>query len=197
MLDSAERKMLYGFLSVLFRPPDEETLAIMEGVGETTFESVFPGLSAPPVPTLSELKFAHRHLFSDRPGGAPAPLCGSAYLDRPQSPGASTKLVASLYAGTGLDAGKSPEPPDYLPTELEFLFYLTEGEQQARAEETGTPPHRWVASQADFFHNFFFPWIGPFCDRIAADEKAHPFYLWAAELLRRFAEMEKGRLKAA
>lgn len=196
MLDSAERKMLYSFLSVLFRNPDEETLAVMGGVDEETFESVFPGLSAPPSTTLSELKFAHRHLFSDRPGGAPAPPYGSFYLDGPGKRTVSTELVASLYTGAGLGTEQSAEPADYLPTELEFLSYLTEGEQQSGAMDTGVSVYRWVASQADFFHNFFLPWIGPFCDRIGADEKAHPFYLWATELLRRFVEMEKQRLKA-
>lgn len=196
MLDSVERKMLYGFLSVLFRQPDEETLSLMEGVDETTFDSIFPGISPPPRTTLPELQFAYRHLFSDRPGGSPAPPYGTFYLDRPGERTVSRELVASLYTGAGLGTQESPEPPDYLPTELEFLSYLSEGEQQSRAIDTGVPPHRWVASQADFFHNFFFPWIYPFCDRIALDPKAHPFYLWAAELLRRFVETEQKRLKA-
>jgi TorA maturation chaperone TorD len=195
MFDAAERKMLYGLLSVLFRHPDEETLGIARDLDRAVLDPVFPGLPQFPPVTLEELERSYHEIFADRPGGAPAPPYGSVYLDKPGSAGASTRLVATIYASAGLDPGASPEPPDYLPTELEFLYYLSEGEQQSRAEDTGTPPHRWLASQADFFHNFFAPWIAPFCDRIAAAPTAHPFHRWAAELLRRFTELERQRLK--
>ena len=196
MLDPAERKLLYAFLSVLFRHPDEETLAAAQGVQEETFAALFPGLAVPPVPSLAELRAAYRQLFLDPDAGPPAPPYASAYLEKSGAGGALRQLIAGLYASAGLGTEQSPEPPDYLSTELEFLYYLTEGEEQSRQGRTEPPSRRWVASQADFFHNFFFPWIGPFCDRIAAQEKAEPFYRWAAELLRRFVEMEEKRLKA-
>ncbi len=197
MLEPAERKMLYAFLSVLFRHPDEQTLAAVAGVGPDTFVTVFPGLAAPPDIGLEALRDDYRSLFLGDPGASPAPPYGSAYLEQAGSAGYSRRLVANLYASAGLDTDNSPEPADYLPTELEFLYYLSEGEEQSRAATTDIPPQRWVASQADFFHNFFAPWIGPFCARIEAAEHASPFYRWAAELLRRFVESEKKRLQAA
>jgi TorA maturation chaperone TorD len=194
MLDPVERKMLYAFLSVLFRHPDDQTVAAASGVRDETFQSIFPGLAAPSVPTLGELQDGYRYLFLSPP--VVAPPYGSAYLDKPDSAGYSARLVANLYASAGLGMENSPESPDYLPSELEFLYYLTEGEEQSLARESGTPPHRWVASQADFFHNFFSPWITPFCARIEADAQALPFYQWSARLLRHFVEMERQRLKA-
>ncbi len=194
MLDPVERKMLYAFLSVLFRHPDEQTVAAASGVREETFESLFPGLAAPAVPALRELQDGYRYLFLSTP--AVAPPYGSAYLDKPDAIGYSARMVANLYASAGLEVENAPEPPDYLPSELEFLYYLTEGEEQSLARESGTPAHRWVASQADFFYNFFSPWIAPFCARIEADEKALPFYQWSARLLHHIVEMEQLRLKA-
>jgi len=195
VLDPGERKMLYAFLSVLFRHPDEQTMAAVEGVGPDTFTTVFPGLAAPPIVSLAELQDDYRHLFLGASGKPPAPPYGSVYLEKSGSEGHSTRIVANLYASAGLGTEESPEPPDYLATELEFLYYLTEGEEQSREERVAVPSHRWLASQADFFHNFFAPWIDPFCARIEADQPARPFYRWAAELLRRFVEAESQRLK--
>jgi TorA maturation chaperone TorD len=193
MLESSERKMLYAFLSMLFRRPDEETITSLQGVSGSTFDPVFPGLMAPPVPTLAELQEGYQFLFGDRSDGAPAPPYGSVYVE--SSLGVFTRFVSSFYASAGLDTGESPEPVDYLPTELEFLYYLTEGEEQSLAAAIDTPPQRWLKSQAEFLHGAVDPWVHSFCARINSEQNAHPFYRWAAELLCRFVEMEKARLQ--
>jgi putative dimethyl sulfoxide reductase chaperone len=195
MLDSSERKMLYAFLSMLFRRPDEETVATLQGVDGSTFEPVFPGLSAPPVPTLAELRDGYEYLFTERFGDAPAPPYGSVYLESSLNSGSFNRIVSTFYASAGLDTSASPEPGDYLPTELEFLYYLTEGEEQSLAQEIDIPPKRWLTSQAEFLHGALAPWVGTFCGRIHNEQAAHPFYRWAAELLSRFVEMEKERLQ--
>ncbi|PLX86088.1 MAG: hypothetical protein C0617_02065 [Desulfuromonas sp.] len=197
MLDAFERKMLYAFLAALFHRPDEQTVAAAGGVEEKTFETLFPGLSIPPEASLEELLAAYDALFVAGGDEAAAPPYGSVYLEKkPRGAGNSTKLVGALYASAGLNPEHAEEPADYLPAELEFLFYLCEGESQSLEKDHKTKPERWMASQADFFHNFFAPWAGPFCDRVAVAEKAHPFYRWAADLLKRFVELEKTRLKA-
>jgi putative dimethyl sulfoxide reductase chaperone len=195
MLASSERKMLYAFLSVLFRTPDEETIASLRGVDEATFEPVFPGLSPPPRPTLPELQDEYHRLFAQRPGGAPAPPYGSVYLESSGNSGSFTRLVSTFYASAGLDTSASPEPADYLPTELEFLYFLTEGEEQSLAQEIDIPPQRWLVSQAEFLHGAVAPWVGSFCSRIHGQQDAHALYRWAAELLSRFLQMEKERLQ--
>jgi putative dimethyl sulfoxide reductase chaperone len=193
MLETSERKMLYAFLSMLFRRPDEETVASLQGVSGATFDPVFPGLPAPPVPTLAELQDGYQYLFGERPDGAPAPPYGSVYVE--SSLGVFTRFVGNFYASAGLDTSESPEPVDYLPTELEFLYYLTEGEEQSLAQEIDTPPQRWLNSQAEFLRGAVAPWVHAFCGRINSEQGAHPFYRWAAELLCRFMEMEKERLQ--
>jgi putative dimethyl sulfoxide reductase chaperone len=193
---ASERKMLYAFLSMLFRTPDEETVATLRGLDDETFEPVFPGLSPPPLSNLAELRDGYEQLFTPRPGGAPVPPYGSAYLESSGNSGSFSRIVSIFYTSAGLDSSASPEPVDYLPTQLEFLYYLTEGEEQSLAQEIDIPPQRWLASQADFLKVAVVPWIDSFCDRIQSTRGAHPFYRWAAELLGRFVAMEQGRLQA-
>ncbi len=198
MLSPFERKMIYAFLASLFHYPDEQTIEAAGSLDEKTLEGIFPGLSSPEVPPLAELQTAYTGQFINRLGGIPAPPYGSVYLEKEaRVVGQSTLAVAGLYTSAGLSLEQSSEPADYLPTELEFLYYLTEGEEQAREQQNLSTARRWVASQADFFNNFFNPWVIPFCERLTADEQAHPCYLWAAELLRRFAKLEKQRLGKA
>lgn len=196
MLAASERKMLYAFLSMLFRTPDEETEATLQGLDETTFQPVFPGLAAPPQTTLAELRVGYEQLFTPRPGGAPAPPYGSAYLESSGNRGSYTRIVSMFYASTGLDTSASSEPVDYLPTQLEFLYYLTEGEEQSQAQEIDIPPLRWLVSQTEFLNGIVVPWIEAFRGRIHSEPGAHPFYRWAAELLCRFVTMEKERLQS-
>jgi putative dimethyl sulfoxide reductase chaperone len=195
MLDSTDRKMLYAFLSMLFRRPDEETVASLQGVSGSTFDPVFPGLTAPPVPPLAELQEGYQYLFGERPDGALAPPYGSVYLESAGNVGVFTRFVSTFYASAGLDTRASAEPVDYLPTELEFLYYLTEGEERSLAQEIDTPPQRWLASQAEFLHGAVASWVQVFCERIDEEQGAHPFYRWAAALLCLFVEMEKERLR--
>ncbi|BCR04503.1 dehydrogenase [Desulfuromonas versatilis] len=195
MLTPFERKMIYAFLASLFHYPDQQTVEAVETLEEKTLQEIFPGLSNPEVPPLEELQSAYTGQFINRLGGVPAPPYGSVYLEKEARVlGQSTLAVAGLYHSAGLSLEHTSEPADYLPTELEFLYYLTEGEEQAREQDNISTARRWVASQADFFGNFFHPWVVPFCRRLADDEQAHPFYLWAAELLRRFTDLEKQRL---
>ncbi len=196
MLSAFERKMLYAFLTTLFQYPDEQTLEAVQGLEKETFEPLFPGLGVPTAPCLEELQTAYTGLFVNRFGGVPASPYGSVYLEKePRVMGQSTLAVANTYTSAGLSLEQSNEPADYLPTELEFLYYLTEGEERSLEEKTKAKTKEWIASQADFFHILFYPWITQFCQKLADTERAHPFYLWAADLLGRFAEMENQRLK--
>jgi putative dimethyl sulfoxide reductase chaperone len=191
----SERKMLYAFLSLLFRTPDEETVATLRKVDAGTFEAVFPGLAPPPQATLAELRDGYEMLFTARSGSAPAPPYGSAYMESSGNSGSFVSIVTIFYASAGLDTDSSPEPVDYLPTQLEFLYYLTEGEERSLAREIDIPPQRWLIGQADFLKVVVAPWIGAFRSRIDDEQDAHPFYRWAAELLCRFVAMEQERLQ--
>ena len=202
MLNVHQRKKLYGMLTTFFSYPDEELDNLLQGEGPAEASRL---LDAPPLPTLAapasreELETAYTSLFINRLGGAPAPPYGSVYLEeeRAMLMGQTTLQVAEAYQERGLSLTGSSEPPDFLPTELEFLYYLVEQEEQAL--QRGEVPAAREASrrQADFSRELLHPWIPAFCRRIDEDAETPPFYRWAADLLLRFCRQEQAWLERA
>jgi TorA maturation chaperone TorD len=110
--------------------------------------------------------------------------------------GQTTLHVAEAYRSEGLSLEGSGEPPDFLPTELEFLYYLVEQEEQALVRRSG-PARTAVEHQASFCRTLLHPWMPAFCDRLDTDGQAHPLYRWAAGLLRIFCRQEQEWLEKA
>ena len=102
--------------------------------------------------------------------------------------GPSSLRVVQSYQEAGLVVD-SPEPPDFLATELEFLYFLAEREENGTEAEAA--PARTV-----FFTELLLPWMAPFCQRLTA-ATPHPFYGWAAALLLAFCRQEEERLSTA
>jgi TorA maturation chaperone TorD len=105
--------------------------------------------------------------------------------------GQTSLQVAETYRAEGLSLEGSGEPPDFLPTELEFLYYLVEQEEQALGRRDLPAARKAVEQQAGFCRTLLHPWATSFCDRIEADGQSHPFYRWAAGLLREFCRQER------
>lgn len=194
MLHVSERKRLYAFLARLFSYPDRElTEALWRG--EATEVGSLLLSTPPPSATLSstmELETAYTALFINRRGGAAAPPYGSVYLEgNEQLMGATTRQVAVAYRAEGLSLEGSGEPPDFLPTELEFLYYLVDQEEQALSRRDSITARQMLAKQSSFYQLYLHPWATLFCDRIEAAEQSHPFYQWAAGLLREFCRQEQ------
>ena len=194
MLHVSERKRLYAFLARLFSYPDRDLTAALQDGEAAEAGSLLLTTPAPPA-TLSstmELETAYTTLFINRLGGAAAPPYGSVYLEGDERlMGLTTRQVAEAYRAEGLSLEGSCEPPDFLPTELEFLYYLVEQEEQALGRRDLAAARTAVEHQASFCRTLLHPWMQAFCGRIEADDQTHPLYRWAAGLLREFCRQEQ------
>jgi TorA maturation chaperone TorD len=193
MMHVGERRSMYAFLARLFSYPDRELIAALAGGEGEEAAASLPGAGAPPpLPgALRDLEVAYTGLFLNRLGGVPAPPYGSVYLESEASLlGATTRQVAAAYRAQGLSLEGSGEPADFLPTELEFLYYLV-GEEEAALTRADVPAARaFTARQRDFCRTFLHPWVPLFCRRIGEDPEAHPLYRWGASLLAEFCRRE-------
>jgi len=201
MLNVNQRKKLYAQLSDLFIYPTSELLPSVAEWDAEEIQRLFP--DCPPLPPvegnlLSDLEGAYTDLFINRLGGVPAPPYGSVYLERePRLMGTTTQQVLAAYQKAGLALEDSPEPPDYLPTELEFLYFLIDQEEQALKKGNIQAAREALSRQRAFFQEFFFPWVPTFCENILRESNTHPLYRWGASLLQEFTAMEKKWLEAA
>jgi len=188
MLTLTERKDLCSLLVQLFSYPDADLSARLAEPKTALLAArmAIPPLTGPES-DWTTLEPAYTSLFINRLGGVPAPPYGSVYLDDDgQVMGPSTLRVAQCYQQAGLVID-SPEPPDFLATELEFLFYLVDLEGAGKKEES-------ACVQRLFFHELFLPWITPFCQRLTASDP-HLLYSWAATLLQAFCYQEAEHLR--
>lgn len=202
MLHVSQRKLFYAFLSGLFNYPDEELLSSIDRGEGVRLSGLLPECPEPPAleekgnALLEELQVAFTDLFINRLGGAPAPPYGSIYLEAEKRlMGVSTLSVAEAFRGEGLSVEDSVEPPDYLATELEFLYFLVEQEEEALGRGEVEAARTAVRKQADFCRALLHPWMPEFCRRITQEQKAHPLYRWGAVLLERFSEVERDWLE--
>lgn len=200
MLNVHQRKKLYGILTTLFSYPDEELEAFLESEEPAVAARL---LEAPPPPRLpaagrrENLETDYTGLFINRLGGAPAPPYGSVYLEeeRAMLMGQTTVQVAEAYQAQGLSLTGSSDPPDFLPTELEFLYYLVEQEEQALQRGKISAAREAARRQADFCRELLHPWIPGFCKRIEQEPQTSTFYRWTADLLLRFCRCEQAWLE--
>lgn len=199
MLHVSERQEMYAFLARLFSYPDRELVNALVGGGATKAAARVPGVNAqvPRSTDLRELEVAYTGLFLNRLGGAPAPPYGSVYLEPAgQLMGETTRKVAAVYRAEGLSLEGNGEPADFLPTELEFLYYLV-GEGKTALAHPDLPAARAaLMHQREFSRTFMHPWVPIFCRRIEEDATAHPFYRWGVLLLAAFCRQEADWLES-
>lgn len=198
-MNTAERKTCYQILAALFSYPEQTLLdslpAFLDQLSSLLEVSIPAELNQPV--DLTDLEVAYTGLFINRLGGAPAPPYGSIYLENTaQLMGASCLRVAESYRNEGLNLDGSAEPADFLPTELEFLYYLV-AEQQVAIEADDGSVSDWPQKQANFSAELLHPWLAVFCQRIFEADGGHPLYSWAAEALKTFAAQEQSFLSTA
>ncbi len=197
MVKNLDRLPLCNLLCSLFSYPDEDLLRQLGALCSADLS--VPGLALPPTidlrnQNLESLQTGYTSLFISRLGGVPAPPYGSVYLDNNRLMGASTRQVEHVYANEGLSVQGAGEPADFLPTELEFLYYLIEQESESREDDT-VKVQALRSKQATFLQQFLLPWIPEFCLRIQQDAQAHPLYVWASRLLSDFIHQENQRFQ--
>ncbi len=199
MLHVSERKLLYRFLAGLFAYPDQEFVAALAR-GEADEAARLTGIDAPPSlaedDPLLELETGFTDLFINRLGGVPAPPYGSIYLEQAGIlMGASTLKALEAYRTEGLALEGSGEPPDYLATELEFLYYLVVQEEEALLARKVEAARAFTLKQRAFVGELLMTWVPIFARKVATASGAHPFYQWGVRLLQRFGEMEQAWLE--
>ncbi len=195
MLHVSERKLLYRFLARLFAYPDQELLDTL-AKGEADEAARLLGMEPPPAldvgDPLQDLEIGFTEQFINRLGGIPAPPYGSIYLEPGGILMGTTSLqVLEAYRGEDLSVEGGGEPPDYLATELEFLFYLVGQEEEALRLRDVEGAREKTIKQRDFVGELLVPWVMPFCSRIEKDPFGHPLYHWGAQLLKEFCAVEK------
>lgn len=195
MLQVSQRKALYALLAQFFAYPDASLDEVLQDEGTHQLLALLGAEVPPGEYPWQELEPAYTSLFVNRLGGAPALPYGSLYLEPEERLlGATSQQVAGWYAREGLRLEASGEPPDHLPTELEFCYFLVGQEEEALTR--GDAAAVRVASEklAAFAGQLVFPWLPQFCARIAGEPSAHPLYHWAGALLLQFCQLEKERL---
>lgn len=198
VLNSTDRKNCYQILAALFNYPEQELLENLS----PCLDELSTLLELPITPelnkdiSLTDLEVAYTGLFINRLGGAPAPPYGSIYLEAEgQLMGASCLRVAEYYQGEGLNMDGSDEPADFLPTELEFLYYLAAEEEAAEDRQEELAASNLRQKQVTFGQELLHPWLTIFCKRIKKSDDGHPLYTWAADALNRFSALELNQAK--
>jgi len=193
MLENNQRQDLYRFFARIFTYPDA---ALFETLNEELKAAAgslgldVPGLD--PGLTLEGLCTAYTDLFISRYGGVPAPPYGSVYLEEDQQlMGQTTQYVLQAYEGEGLNHEQGGEPPDFIATEMEFLYFLVGQEIAAEEVEDREAVLAARQKQIDFCHTLLQPWIRPFSQRLLEAEDAEPLYHWAASGLLAFCRHEE------
>lgn len=193
MLQIDQRKTLYQDLATLFRYPDQELMQLLQQAERWSAVSRHFALPLPEGLTgfdRTSLEEAYTALFDTGLRGAVAPPYGSVYLDESgHLMGASARQVAACYAAAGLRLDGSPEPADFLATELEYLYYLVDCEAAALKSRELAGARDMTGRQREFLASWLLPWLPEFVARLEA-RPLHPLYPWAGRLLLAFGNAE-------
>ena len=135
---------------------------------------------------LRELRVDHARLFTG-PGRPAVPAFESQYTDAEDGVGPlhgpTTSQVAAWYRNAGLErAAGHNDLPDYVATELEFLYALAHGESEARSEGRQEEARELRRETDRFLRAHPGRWMTRFAGAVLA-AAPHPFYGALALLL--------------
>lgn len=133
-----------------------------------------------------DLQVEYTRLFDAGAAGPLCPIHGGVYLDERMQ---TLEEMVRFYNHFGLTAGEDfEELPDHITTQLEFMHFLCNGEDelQGEKEEVGS----YQRAQRDFLNRHLGKWI-PQLEEQAIENKAQPFYLTLVSLLARFIKAEQ------
>jgi nitrate reductase assembly molybdenum cofactor insertion protein NarJ len=186
------RAQIYSFLAEAFLYPSENWLEelpdlypILADLGLDNFQPPTFNLQLP------DLQDTHRLTF-----GLTGSLCYETELGLPNEYRQSQEMadIAGFYRAFGFQVGgEQRERPDYLGTELEFLYVLSL--KEACAVKRGIEEHVEVCVEARraFLRDHLGRWIGLFAQSIArgagSEGETNP-YLWLSRLAAEFVKYD-------
>ncbi len=138
-----------------------------------------------------DLAVEYTRLFDAGASGPPCPLYAGLYGgDRMKK----MEEAVRFYNHFGVTTSEAQqELPDHLPTQLEFMHYLTYREAEALHAEGDAGPYR--RAQRDFVGRQLDSWIPKLCERLE-EHQANDFFLSLFKLLADFLAWEVRQLKA-
>jgi DMSO reductase family type II enzyme chaperone len=201
---AAARSSIYGlFQDALAYPNDEVREALATGelvelmrnglvLAETDLSPAEEWWRAlQEVGSTEDLAVEYTRLFDAGASGPPCPLYGGLHGgDRLKK----MEEAVRFYNHFGLRTSEAQrELPDHLPTQLEFMHYLTYREAQALHAGKDAGPYR--RAQRDFVARQLDSWIPKLCERLE-EHQANDFFLSLFKLLADFLAWEVRQLKA-
>lgn len=201
--DAVRRSQVYCFLAHAFLYPHENWVEDMPAVKVILDELGidYPGGSPenPQDYDLPALQSYHRHAF-----GLTGSLFYETEMGLPHEFRQSQELadISGFYHAFGFQTGgEIRERPDFLATELEFMYLLALKEAYAIAEARESNQQVCVDAQRKFLADHLGKWSGIFAESLAQTtaERALPEspkspYVWLARLAERFVNAELDRL---
>ncbi len=197
------RAQLYRLLARAFLYPEEETLraitadaaAVAERLEALNGASPLPSLgrafaSAAAACTADELERTYNTLFVGR---SRCHLDESDYDPNPFARAHRMADAAGFYQAFGMQpAAQAGQRPDFIGTELEFMYLLIL--KQLYAEEQDWEEQAAVCreAQAKFFREHLAWWIPKLCDKLESTSSC-PYYRDLASFLRAFIQAEETR----
>ena len=196
-----ERSRLCGLLAHLFRTePTPELLhfvlsaSFQEALGELAIPLRDGLADRPQEEVLEELAAEFARLFLG-PGNHISPHESVQINDQGGSLwGAETVAVKGFIEAAGfVITDQSPNLPDHLSVELDFLSHLAKLESESWRQGDLTATGNTLDWQADFIANHIGKWVDKFCKKIA-ERRALPFYQLFSEVLKQFITHEIGAI---
>lgn len=143
------------------------------------------------VDSTEDLAVEYTRLFDTGASGPPCPLYGGLYGGDRLS---KMEEIVRFYNHFGLTTAEEVrELPDHLPTQLEFMHYLSYREAEALHAGRDAGPYR--RAQRDFAARQLGNWIPKLLERLE-EHKASGFFLSLFKLLLDFIAWDVHRLKA-
>lgn len=163
---AGERSDIYKLLSECFYLPDEKLVNTLNSLdsSEGGLASQFADMAFP-LSEIDSIKIDYAKLFIG-PYKMLAPPYGSLYIEnKHRIMGDSTIDVLSFYRKEGLDINYK-DAPDHITMELEFMYFLTYKETEAKRKKNLKNAELYHKKQEAFWKTHLSLWIHTFVKEI-------------------------------